>query len=183
MIATDSSPQQQVEAILEMFRQAGTEEDSRRRMQAFDEAFMAITRARVPGAQGQVNVAFNKLLTIMQAAAERHAHDAALSAHAIARGMTIAGANSSRKRDSVFTLWPGFVSQVGRRLERGRVQYGESSVGRPLPQLLDELEQEIQDIAGWAFLLWQRIVHLRATALEAEDPAPKPIPTEGTPPR
>jgi hypothetical protein len=58
--------------------------------------------------------------------------------------------------------WPTFIAEVRARLEKGRAAYGDASFDRPPGELLVELQLEALDLAGWGFVLWQRIEHLRA---------------------
>lgn len=57
--------------------------------------------------------------------------------------------------------WPAFMQAVRERLEAGREQYGEESFARDPDELLGELQEEALDLAGWGFVLWQRIELLR----------------------
>lgn len=54
-----------------------------------------------------------------------------------------------------------FVARVRARLEVGATIYGDSTFLRPTAELVDELMQEVQDIAGWGLLLWIRLDELR----------------------
>lgn len=54
-----------------------------------------------------------------------------------------------------------FVARVRARLEVGATTYGDSSFLRPTAELVDELMQEVEDIAGWGLLLWIRLDDLR----------------------
>jgi hypothetical protein len=57
-----------------------------------------------------------------------------------------------------------FVAQLRARLEVGARQYGDSSFRRPATGLLDEIQAELCDVAGWGLLLWVRIERLRERA-------------------
>lgn len=58
--------------------------------------------------------------------------------------------------------WPAFVERAGRRLAAGRATYGDRSFARPPRELVREIEEELLDVAAWAFILWHRIRALRA---------------------
>ena len=58
--------------------------------------------------------------------------------------------------------WPAFAESVRRRLEAGRAAYGDRSFARPPAELVAELQQEALDLAGWGFVLWQRLEAMRA---------------------
>jgi hypothetical protein len=53
--------------------------------------------------------------------------------------------------------WLEFVSLVEHRLEQGAVEYGDSTMRRPAPEVLDEVEEELLDVMGWSFFAWLRI--------------------------
>lgn len=66
--------------------------------------------------------------------------------------------------------FPDFLDEVRHRLERGRVTYDDRSFDAAPAELLAELEQEAMDLAGWGFVLWERIRRMRE-ASEALTPA------------
>jgi hypothetical protein len=53
-----------------------------------------------------------------------------------------------------------FFSLLSRRLEVGAKVYGDHSFLRPPAELAGEIEEEILDICGWAFVLWCRLRRL-----------------------
>lgn len=57
--------------------------------------------------------------------------------------------------------WPAFAEQVRRRLEAGRAAYGDRSFSRSPDALFGELQQEALDLAGWGFVLFERIAAAR----------------------
>jgi len=66
--------------------------------------------------------------------------------------------------------WPSFMEAVGARLEDGRTTYGDRSFTLPPERLAVEVEEELMDVAAWAFILWTRVRGLRVmlTAEKAE---------------
>ena len=54
-----------------------------------------------------------------------------------------------------------FVGRLRARLVEGAKRYGDSSFTRPAVELLDEVQQELEDVAGWSLLLWIRLDRLR----------------------
>ena len=54
-----------------------------------------------------------------------------------------------------------FLAQLQERLEVGARQYGDWSFRRPPAELLDEIQAELCDVAGWGLLLWSRVERLR----------------------
>jgi len=53
--------------------------------------------------------------------------------------------------------WPEFMEAIKKRLEAGKREYGDSSFTRPASELAGEIEEELLDVAGWAFFLWLKI--------------------------
>ena len=54
-----------------------------------------------------------------------------------------------------------FTDRIRRRLEVGAREYGDASLSRPVPELLDEMQQELEDVCGWCTILWMRLNNLR----------------------
>lgn len=54
-----------------------------------------------------------------------------------------------------------FCDAVQARLEKGAIVYGNESFQAPPVLLLEELQQEALDLAGWGFVLWSRIEALK----------------------
>ena len=50
-----------------------------------------------------------------------------------------------------------FMSRLADRLETGRREYGDDSLRRSQTELRTEIEEELLDVAGWAFVLWVRV--------------------------
>jgi hypothetical protein len=64
-----------------------------------------------------------------------------------------------------------FWLQLRARLEAGARSYGEASYRREPAELVDEIEQELLDVCGWAFILWCRLRRLAPLMrLRAPDP-------------
>jgi hypothetical protein len=57
--------------------------------------------------------------------------------------------------------WPSFVSQVHARLEAGARAYGDKSFAASPEALVLEVQQELEDVCGWAFVLWARLEAIR----------------------
>jgi hypothetical protein len=69
--------------------------------------------------------------------------------------------STPRSDEALERDWPRFQERVRARVEQGKRDYGDSSFLRSTPEVLDELQQEIEDINGWAFLIWSRIETFR----------------------
>lgn len=65
--------------------------------------------------------------------------------------------------------WPAFMAELKGRLDVGRATYGDTSFSRSSSELLVELEQEALDLAGWGFVLWERLRRLRAKCVAVEE--------------
>ena len=59
--------------------------------------------------------------------------------------------------DSALENWPEFTVALRGRLEAGRRTYGDASFLREPAELTQEIEQELLDVVGWAFVLWCRM--------------------------
>ncbi len=59
-----------------------------------------------------------------------------------------------------FDLQDEFLKNLAARLEAGRKEYGNSSLMQSPTDLKREIEEELLDVAGWAFVLWVRVRHL-----------------------
>lgn len=55
------------------------------------------------------------------------------------------------------TEWPEFVANVEARLRRGVRDYGDKSFSAPPTTLINEIKQELLDVCGWGFILWDRL--------------------------
>jgi hypothetical protein len=65
----------------------------------------------------------------------------------------------------IHQLWDRFASKVIARLESGQEEYGDVSLTLPTERLVDEIQQELEDVAGWGLILWTRLQRCRkATA-------------------
>ena len=67
---------------------------------------------------------------------------------------------------------PRFESMVRRRLRRGARDYGDASFARPVTDLLDEIEQELADVAGWAAVAFEKLARLRGLAAAVDSGRP-----------
>lgn len=63
------------------------------------------------------------------------------------------------------TFADAFLARVRRRLEAGAAEYGDASHQRPNDDLVDEIQQELEDVCGWAAILWAKLDRLRALDL------------------
>jgi hypothetical protein len=69
-----------------------------------------------------------------------------------------------------------FADLVAERLAKGEKEYGDKSFSRDPVELIDELQAECLDLAGWGFVLHTRLEAVKAAAekLMAEIPPPPP---------
>ena len=61
--------------------------------------------------------------------------------------------------------WQVFAEAVHKRLLKGKEHYGNCGFERSLRELVAEIDEEVLDVCGWAFLLWYRIAALRKQLL------------------
>lgn len=54
-----------------------------------------------------------------------------------------------------------FTERLRTRLITGAATYGDTSFTRPSPELVDEIQQELEDVCGWSLLLWIRLERLK----------------------
>lgn len=60
-----------------------------------------------------------------------------------------------------------FLDRVRARLAAGAAEYGDRSFTRPTDDLLDEIQQELEDVAGWGAILWARIDRMRTQPMRS----------------
>lgn len=63
-----------------------------------------------------------------------------------------------------------FTSRVLARLTEGERMYSNRSLLLPTARLLDEVQQELEDVAGWGALLWVRLERLRERVVTQGEP-------------
>jgi hypothetical protein len=63
--------------------------------------------------------------------------------------------------DSTLRAWPAFAARVQARLEADACAYPESPSRSEL-ELLDEIAQELEDVAGWSCVLWSKLEAIKA---------------------
>ena len=54
-----------------------------------------------------------------------------------------------------------FMQRLRTRLDAGAAEYGNASFTRPAGALVDEIQQELEDVCGWALILWMRLDRVR----------------------
>lgn len=57
--------------------------------------------------------------------------------------------------------WEAYAAEVERRLRSGQREYGDTNFAADPRRLLQELQQELLDVSGWGFILWQRLERVR----------------------
>lgn len=61
--------------------------------------------------------------------------------------------------------WPAFEAIMKERLRDGHDAYGEVSFERRPSILAGEIQQELLDVVGWAFILWCRMRDLEVAII------------------
>lgn len=54
-----------------------------------------------------------------------------------------------------------FFKSVRKRLHAGATEYSDRSFDLPPEALMQEVQEELADVAGWAFILWARCERMR----------------------
>lgn len=67
-----------------------------------------------------------------------------------------------------------FFTGLRTRLHQGARDYGDTSFERPTDELVGEIEQELLDVAGWAFVAWEKLERAK------NEPAPAAPPPQVT---
>lgn len=67
-----------------------------------------------------------------------------------------------------------FVARLRRRLVAGAATYGDMSFHCPPADFVDEVMQELEDVAGWSLLLWIRPDRLRDQVEHVAQPGGEP---------
>ena len=65
-----------------------------------------------------------------------------------------------------------FLQELEVRLEKGRKEYGDATLDRPLAEIIDEMKQEFLDVVGWGYFGWLRLCELEAAAQSVKEKAP-----------
>ena len=76
--------------------------------------------------------------------------------------------SSAQSIEAIKALWPEYAAQTEARLKQGAIDYGDRSFDLDGPALCDEIAQEIADINGWSFILWCRVMKVKAALLSLE---------------
>ncbi len=54
-----------------------------------------------------------------------------------------------------------FIERVQKRMDKGAQEYGDRSFARAPEELVQELQEEVEDIAGWGYILWNRLENIK----------------------
>lgn len=68
--------------------------------------------------------------------------------------------------------WNTFTAGVESRLAAGARAYGDRSLSAPPAALAGEVEEELLDVCGWAFVLWLRLRALGSRLPAADSTGP-----------
>jgi len=61
-----------------------------------------------------------------------------------------------------------FIERLHLKMEAGAREYGDASLRRRLPNSLDEIEQELVDVCGWACIALTRLRRVKARARQLD---------------
>jgi hypothetical protein len=62
--------------------------------------------------------------------------------------------------------WPSFATALCEKLARGAREYGDGSFERSPSELLGEIQEELLDVCGWAFVMLVRLKALENRELQ-----------------
>ncbi|MCX8012935.1 MAG: hypothetical protein N3A02_01425 [Rectinema sp.] len=65
--------------------------------------------------------------------------------------------SSERSIQYIRTRFPEFCDRIRERLIAGATEYGDASFSRKSDELLEEIQQELLDVCGWAWILYERL--------------------------
>lgn len=54
-----------------------------------------------------------------------------------------------------------FIENIRERYQKGKRVYGDASFDRPVVELITEIQQELEDVAGWSAIVWSQLEGLR----------------------
>jgi hypothetical protein len=57
--------------------------------------------------------------------------------------------------------WDEYFKILEKRLEAGAKEYGNKSFDKSVNSLIEEIQQEILDIAGWSYILWEKLERMK----------------------
>ena len=66
------------------------------------------------------------------------------------------------------TQFARFMATVARRMKKAGAEYGDRSWSSSPVHLIAEVKQEVEDIAGWSFILWHRLDEVERRLSEEE---------------
>lgn len=69
-------------------------------------------------------------------------------------------------KDAITRIFPLYSAHLHDRLRIGAEVYGDSSFGKGPNVLLNEIQEELLDVSGWAFILFCRIQQLQEKLIE-----------------
>ncbi len=64
--------------------------------------------------------------------------------------------------------WERFAAKVHARLVEGERVFDNKGLDKSNLTLIDEIQQELEDIAGWGVLLWIRLERIKALAKQVD---------------
>ena len=65
--------------------------------------------------------------------------------------------------------WERFAAKVHARLVQGERVFDNRSLDKPHLDLMEEIQQELEDIAGWGVLLWIRLERVKTLAKQLDE--------------
>lgn len=67
-----------------------------------------------------------------------------------------------------YDMYALFWQRVTARVKAGEKEYGNLSFSLPPLALVEEVQQEVEDICGWAYILWRRLERAKEVVARIE---------------
>lgn len=78
---------------------------------------------------------------------------------------------ANKSKQAIASLWPIFSEEIQGRLRAGAEIYGDQSLELPNVRLIREIQEELFDVCGWSFILWQKLEEVKERFRELEKAA------------
>lgn len=59
------------------------------------------------------------------------------------------------------TNYKEYFDELEKRLRAGAEEYGDTSFEKQNSRLIEEIQQEVLDIAGWSYILWKKLENIK----------------------
>ena len=67
------------------------------------------------------------------------------------------GNSNTPKSDEAVPIIDCFHANVRRRFQAAKPVYGDASFEVPIDRVIAEIQEELEDVAGWSAIMWARL--------------------------